>query len=80
MSRRPQVLWEGLDYEHFRRVVHGAFQARRKTVLNSLRIAGGLTSETEILLGALQASEIDPGARAQQLAVDDFVRLAKTMA
>lgn len=50
-------------------IVRAAFSARRKTVANALR-------------GTVQAADfgaagIDPGARAEQLSLDDFVRLAR---
>ena len=73
---RPSPLWLGLDYEHFRRVVHGGFAARRKTLLNSLQIAGGLPSDPDVLRGALSKAGIDPGLRGDALPVEAWVRLA----
>jgi 16S rRNA (adenine1518-N6/adenine1519-N6)-dimethyltransferase len=52
-------------------VVTAAFHSRRKTLRNTLR---------ELVAGEqLEAAGIDPGARAETLAVDDFVRLARLL-
>jgi len=56
------------DEATFARVVAAAFAQRRKTLRNGLR--GLLTAEAIAELG------IDPGARAEQLPLEDFVRLA----
>lgn len=50
-------------------VVRLAFSARRKTIANALR--------GHIDAAAFVAAGIDPGARAEQLSVADFVRLAE---
>ena len=60
------------DEAVFARVVGQAFSQRRKTLRNTLR---GLADAA--LLSGLG---IDPGARAQELAVADFVRLADAVA
>lgn len=52
-------------------VVDAAFTQRRKTLRNNLRAAYGDTG-----VAALEAAGIDPGARAETLDVDDFLRLA----
>ena len=56
----------------FARVVAAAFSQRRKTLRNALSSICG--AET------LRAAGIDPGARGETLAVDDFVRLANRLA
>ena len=56
------------DHARFAAIVRAAFGQRRKTLRNAL--AG--TMET----GAIVAAGLDPGARAEQLSVADFVRLA----
>ena len=56
------------DQAVFARLVAAAFAQRRKTLRNGLK--GLLSAEAIAGLG------IDPGARAEQLALDDFVRLA----
>ena len=56
------------DHARFAAVVRAAFGQRRKTLRNAL----GGTMGTE----AIVAAGLDPGARAEQLSVADFVRLA----
>jgi 16S rRNA (adenine1518-N6/adenine1519-N6)-dimethyltransferase len=56
------------DEATFARVVAAAFAQRRKTLRNGLK--GLLTAETIAALG------IDPGTRAEQLPLQEFVRLA----
>ncbi len=58
------------DQAVFARLVAAAFAQRRKTLRNGLK--GLLTAEAIAALG------VDPGARAEQLPLDDFVRLANT--
>ena len=59
------------------RVVHAAFAQRRKTLRNSLSSALGLpVADVE---AALAAAGIDPGARAETLGLDAFVRLTTTL-
>ncbi len=50
-------------------VVRFAFSARRKTVANAMR--------GQVDAAAFAAAGIDPGTRAEQLSVKDFVRLAE---
>ena len=63
---RPAIV---ADPATFARVVAAAFAQRRKTLRNGLK--GLLRAEDIAALG------IDPGARAEQLDLGDFVRLAK---
>jgi len=56
------------DRVRFAAIVRAAFGQRRKTLRNSL--SGTMDAE------AIVAAGLDPGARAEQLAVADFVRLA----
>jgi 16S rRNA (adenine1518-N6/adenine1519-N6)-dimethyltransferase len=74
-----QPLWAGLDYEHFRRVVHGGFAARRKTLSNSLQISGRITSSPEEIQAAIEQAGIDPGVRGDALPVEAWVRLAAAL-
>jgi 16S rRNA (adenine1518-N6/adenine1519-N6)-dimethyltransferase len=55
----------------FTRLVRQAFAQRRKTVRNSLH---GMASET-----TLAAAGIEPGLRAENLGVDDYIRLANCL-
>jgi 16S rRNA (adenine1518-N6/adenine1519-N6)-dimethyltransferase len=59
---------EVADPSVFARLVAAAFAQRRKTLRNGLK--GLLTAEAIAALG------IDPGARAEQLPLEEFVRLA----
>jgi 16S rRNA (adenine1518-N6/adenine1519-N6)-dimethyltransferase len=56
------------DHARFAAVVRAAFGQRRKTLRNAL--SGTVDAE------AIVAAGLDPGARAEQLSVADFVRLA----
>ncbi len=58
------------DRVRFADVVRAAFGQRRKTLRNAL---GGV-----VAIEAIEAAGIDPQARAEQLAVADFVHLANT--
>ncbi|MGH8252631.1 MAG: 16S rRNA (adenine(1518)-N(6)/adenine(1519)-N(6))-dimethyltransferase RsmA [Steroidobacteraceae bacterium] len=68
--RADPPLWSTLP--QFSAVVAAAFGQRRKTLRNAL---GGLLSAAQIA-----AAGIDPGARAETLAADDFGRLAQAVA
>jgi 16S rRNA (adenine1518-N6/adenine1519-N6)-dimethyltransferase len=61
-----------IDFGCFSRVVAAAFNQRRKILRNALR---DLASEE-----AFGTASVDPLARAETLAVDDFVRLARAVA
>ncbi|MCU7905772.1 MAG: 16S rRNA (adenine(1518)-N(6)/adenine(1519)-N(6))-dimethyltransferase RsmA [Candidatus Thiodiazotropha sp. (ex Epidulcina cf. delphinae)] len=56
------------DWDIFSKLVRQAFSQRRKTLRNSL----GKILSTE----AIEVTGIDPGARAEQLSVEDFANLA----
>lgn len=53
-------------------VIDAAFAQRRKTLRNALRRLAG----ADQLSAALAAAGVEPGARAEELAVEDFARLA----
>lgn len=61
------------DERHFQQVVKSAFAQRRKTLRNTLK-TGGFSNEE--IAEALARAEIDPGRRAETLALDEFSRLA----
>jgi 16S rRNA (adenine1518-N6/adenine1519-N6)-dimethyltransferase len=68
LSRRPAPLYGDVEAKAFFRLVKAGFSERRKTLRNSL--SGGLhltKDEVEKLLGS---AGIDPGLRAQSLALD----------
>ncbi len=60
------------DERQLRRVVRAAFAQRRKTLRNNLK---GLVAEDRI-----RALGIDPGCRAEQLALHNFVAISDTLA
>ena len=56
------------------RLIRGAFEHRRKTLMNSVSAAGVVSKE--ILQKALEELEIPPTVRAEQLTMEQFVALA----
>jgi 16S rRNA (adenine1518-N6/adenine1519-N6)-dimethyltransferase len=60
------------DAASFARIVAAAFGQRRKTLRNAL--------STFCDAAALEAADVDPGARGETLAVADFARLANALA
>lgn len=65
------------DRSLLKRIVSAAFRQRRKTLSNSLTAAGLLPKEA--LLDCLAAAALSPSVRAEQLSLEDFVRLARQM-
>jgi len=57
----------------FREVVRAAFSSRRKTLANAL--AGGLGVPLGVAREAATTSGVDPGRRAETLAIEEFVAL-----
>ena len=66
------------DYPAIKRVVQAAFAHRRKTLPNSLELAGAATRERAA--AALSAIGLDPGTRAEQLRPMQFPELARLLA
>jgi 16S rRNA (adenine1518-N6/adenine1519-N6)-dimethyltransferase len=66
------------DEDFFRRLVKGAFNQRRKTLLNSLRSAG-LDGECDSLLDVLTRCGIDGGRRGETLTLDEFALLSREL-
>ena len=65
------------DFARIKRIVEAAFAHRRKTLPNSLALAGAATrEEAEHALAALARR---PSARAEELAPEEFVRLAEAL-
>jgi 16S rRNA (adenine1518-N6/adenine1519-N6)-dimethyltransferase len=58
-------------------VVRAGFSTPRKQLHNSL--ANGLGAANDMLVESLQRARIDPKARAQELRVDDWLRLSRTL-
>ena len=63
-----------IDTTEYFRVVRAGFSEKRKTLRNSL--SGGLRLEKPIVERLLDQVGISPGARAEQLDLDDWYRLA----
>jgi 16S rRNA (adenine1518-N6/adenine1519-N6)-dimethyltransferase len=63
--------------EGVKRVVEGAFAHRRKTLANSLSLAG--VAARDQAAAALEAIDRDPAARAEALAPPEFVALAHAL-
>jgi 16S rRNA (adenine1518-N6/adenine1519-N6)-dimethyltransferase len=71
MAPRPAAELPAIDFACFGRVVAAAFNQRRKILRNALSELAGEE--------AFSAAGVDPLARAETLAVDDFVRLARAV-
>ena len=61
-----------------KRLVEGSFAHRRKTLANSLALAG--LAPRDRAAAALEAVGRDPGVRAEALAPQEFVELAAALA
>ena len=66
------------DAERFRRIVRAAFAQRRKNLGNALAAGLGLGAERARV--AIAAAGIDSGRRAETLSLEEFARLADTVA
>jgi 16S rRNA (adenine1518-N6/adenine1519-N6)-dimethyltransferase len=71
---------EADELSHVERVVRTVFNQRRKTILNGLR-GGGLPSsgDRSALVSALESAGIDPGQRAEKLAPETLLALARAL-
>jgi 16S rRNA (adenine1518-N6/adenine1519-N6)-dimethyltransferase len=79
LQPRAEPLWAGMDYEHFRKVVHGGFQSRRKTLLNSLSNAG-LGGDADARRAFIADAGLDPGVRPDNVPLAGWVALARALA
>lgn len=64
-----------IDREKFFSVVKAAFSKRRKTILNALSTYG-FNVEKEIIKEALESSGIKPEERAENISVEEFIKLS----
>jgi len=78
LSFREKPLFDDVDTKQFFRVVKAGFAQRRKTLLNSLGSGLHLTREETTAL--LEKAGILPTVRPQNLTLDDWYRLYKTLA
>jgi 16S rRNA (adenine1518-N6/adenine1519-N6)-dimethyltransferase len=65
------------DEAHLTRVVQAAFARRRKTLANAL--AAGLAMTVEDARRAVAEAGVDPGRRAETLAIGEFAALARRL-
>jgi 16S rRNA (adenine1518-N6/adenine1519-N6)-dimethyltransferase len=70
-----KVADEGL----FFKVVRGAFNQRRKAIINSLSRTEVLDLPKEELVGILKKAQIPPSSRPEDLNLEDFARIANTL-
>ena len=75
MTRRPAPVT--VPAEPLMRVVRASFSHRRKTLRNALSV--GLGRGAADIEAALAAAGVDPGARAEALALEDFARIAEVL-
>ena len=71
LTPRARSQAEAVVYESLEQLLRAAFQQRRKTIKNNLR---GLFSEND-----LQQLDIDPRARAENLHMPQYIRLAQAL-
>jgi 16S rRNA (adenine1518-N6/adenine1519-N6)-dimethyltransferase len=71
---------EGRQLAALSTLARGLFAARRKTIRNNI-VSGSFRDTTlaPAVLGALEGEGIDPGRRAEELAPETFVRLARVL-
>lgn len=67
-----------IDRDKFFKVVKAGFSKRRKTILNSLSTYGFQIEKEDIKL-ALEKVNIPPQERAENLSVEDFIKISKAL-
>ena len=65
------------DEKFFFDVVHGAFQQRRKTLCNS--ISSSLRLNKELVINAIEETNLPLTVRPEQLSMDDFISFAENL-
>ena len=76
LKQRSKPLYPDVPTTDYFRMVRAGFGEKRKTLRNSL--SGGLQISKVDVESLLEAAGISPQARAEQLGLDDWHRLAKT--
>jgi 16S rRNA (adenine1518-N6/adenine1519-N6)-dimethyltransferase len=71
----PEPLVQFGEREGFFKVLRAGFSAPRKQLRNTL--AQGLGIQPAAVVAALEAADIDPSRRPQELGVEEWVRLAR---
>lgn len=67
-----------IDRDKFFRVIRAAFSKRRKTLLNSLS-SYGFDIDKETIRETLENININPEIRAENLSVEDFIKISETL-
>lgn len=67
--------FDGIDKESVKEIIRAAFSQRRKTIYNSLK--SGLNVGSEFAQKLLYDSEIPAGTRAEQLGIEDFIKISQ---
>lgn len=78
LKTRPDSILGDLDEQVFFKVVKAGFSAKRKKLRSSL--SGGLRISKPEAEALLAKADIDPNARAEALAITDWIRLATIVA
>jgi 16S rRNA (adenine1518-N6/adenine1519-N6)-dimethyltransferase len=73
LAYRPEPLFEDVDTKQFFRIVKAGFSQKRKTILNAL--SGGLQLDRTQTTALLEAADITPTTRAQNLDLNDWYAL-----
>lgn len=75
LRTRSESLLGDLPEKEFFRIVKAGFSAKRKKLRSSL--SGGLNVSKDEATRLLQAASINPDTRAEDLSIDDWLRLAR---
>lgn len=67
-----------IDQDKFFKVVKAGFSKRRKTIINALS-SYGFNIEKETIRECLEKSNISPEERAENLSVEDFIKISKSL-
>lgn len=73
LTYRTEPLFEDVDTKQFFRIVKAGFSQKRKTILNAL--SAGLQLSREQTAALLEAADVTPTTRAQNLTLDDWYAL-----
>lgn len=65
------------DEQHFFKVVRGAFSQRRKTLANSL--SSSLSIDKQVVTEAIVSAGLQENVRPEQLSMEDFINVAKSV-
>lgn len=77
LLRRPEPIFGDMDSKHVFRVVKAGFSNRRKTLVNSL--SAGLQLDKSKIQRLILDQNLDPNIRAQELTLQQWVDLTKTI-